>query len=172
MKTQTVIPHELLILAGERDPGTRIFRREGTSDEMAEWFDNLCVPLVALVSPGGAAAYAQVSRAGVYKRMRAGRLTAFCFHITQEKKTFFGRKKLLKREPIVYVSVPECQAWRKELEERAARIEATKVVTPEDEAAFGETDGDEKDLDQSFVDNDPRDKERQGVRRPLPWEDR
>ena len=138
---------------------------------MAEWFDNLCVPLNALVSPGGAAVYAQVSREGVYKRMRKGRLTAFCFHITKEKKAFFGGTKVLKREPIVYVSIPECQAWRKELEERSARIEATKRATQEDDEAFEEADGEPTPAMHEFLNNDPKDKKRKNVRRPYPWED-
>ncbi len=167
----TEIPPDLLRLAGEPDPGTRIYRREGSSDEMAEWFDKVCVPLNALVSPGGAAVYAQVSREGVYKRMRAGKLTAFCFHITKEKKTFFGGKKILKVEPIVYVSVPECQAWRKELEERSARIEATKTATPEDDEAFEEAEGEHTPTMHEFLNKDPKDKKRKNVRRPYPWED-
>ncbi len=166
----TEIPPELLPLAGEPDEGTRIYRREGSIDEMAEWFDNLCVPLRALVSPGGAAVYAQVSREGVYKRMRAGKLTAFCFHITKEKKTFFGGKKLLKREPLVYISIPECQAWRRDLEERVARIEATKTETPDDEAALEEADGDHTSRMHDFLLDDPKDKTRKNVRRPYPWE--
>jgi hypothetical protein len=168
----TEIPPELLPLAGTADPGTRIYRREGSTDEMVEWFDNLCCPLKATVSPGGAAVYAQVTREGVYKRMRAGKLTTFCFHITKEKKTFFGGKKLLKKEPIVYISVPECQAWRKELEERIARIEATKAETPEDEAAFDEADGEHTPRMHDFFANDPKDKGRKGVRKPEIWEER
>lgn len=137
---------------------------------MAEWFDNLCVPLNALVSPGGAAVYAQVSREGVYKRMRKGTLTAFCFHITKEKKAFFGGKKLLKKEPVVYVSIPECQAWRKELEERSKRIEGTKVVSADDAEAFEEADGEHTDSMHDFLHDDPKDKKRKNVRRPYPWE--
>lgn len=167
----TEIPPDLRHLAGDRQEGTRIFRREGSSDEMAEWFDGLCVPLNALLSPGGAAAYAQVSREGVYKRMRAGRLTAFCFHITKEKKRFFGRTLLLKRDPIIYVSVPECQAWRKELEERAARIEATRTATPEDVDALEEASAEFTPSSHKFLRNDPKDKKRKNVRRPHPWED-
>jgi hypothetical protein len=138
---------------------------------MADWFDNLCVPLRALVSPGGAASYAQVSRPGVYKRMRAGKLTAFCFHITSQKKSFFGGTKLLKRDPIVYVSVPECQGWRKELEARVARIEATKTVTKEDEDALEEAGGEHTSEMDDFLTNDPKDKKRKNVRKPYPWED-
>jgi len=168
----TKIPQALLHFAGEPDEGTRIYRREGSTDEMVEWFDNLCVPLDALLSPGGAAVYAQVTREGVYKRMRAGKLTAFCFHITKEKKTFFGSKRLLKREAIVYISVPELQAWRKDLEERLARIEATKAATAEDDAAFDEAENEHTPEMHDFVNYDPKDKGRKGVRPPYPWEDK
>lgn len=171
-KGLTEIPRRLRRLCGEEDEGTRIFRREGSHEEMVEWFDNLCVPLHFTVSPGGAAVYAGVTREGVYKRMRAGKLTAFCFHITKEKQTLFGGKRLLKSEPIVYLSVPECQAWRAELEARAARIEATKQVTAEDEAAFEETEGEHRGGMHDFLSNDPRDKKRKNVRRPYLWEEK
>lgn len=138
---------------------------------MVKWFDELCSLLRVTVSPGGAAVYAGVTREGVYKRMRAGRLTAFCFHLTKKKKTIFGGEKILKAEPIVYLSVPECQAWRAELEERAARIEATKQMTAEDDAAFEEADGEHTDRMHDFLSNDPADKRRKKVRRPRPWEE-
>jgi hypothetical protein len=165
------IPDAFLALAGIADGGRRILRAEGDYEKMTRWFDALCQHIGPCVSPGGAAVYAGVTRAGVYKRLRAGKLTAFCFHITQDKQTLFGGKKTLKKEPLVYIPVEECQAWRKELEGRAARIEATKVATPDDEAAFAETQGDEKDLNPGFLENDPGDKRRKGVRRPFPWEE-
>jgi hypothetical protein len=168
----TEVPEKLLKLAGEPDKGTRIYRREGSHEEMTEWFDRLCVPLDALVSPGGAAVYAGVTRAGVYKRMRAGKLTAFCFHITQVKKTLFGGRKLLKHDPLVYVPVPECQAWRKELEGRVARIEKTKQLTADDEAALDEAEAEYDPQQQDFLDHDPKDNKRKNVRKPYPWEER
>lgn len=165
------IAAELALLIGEPDPGTRIYRREGSHEEMVVWFDSICEHVGGCVSPGGAAVYAGVTRAGVYKRLKTGKLTAFCFHLTKEKKTLFGGKKTLKDTPIVYIPTSECQDWLKELEGRVARIEATKVTTPEDEAAFEETDGDEKDWRHDFLENDPKDKGRKGIRRPHPWED-
>jgi len=165
------VPPELAALVGEADPGTRIYRQEGTHDEMVVWFDALCEHIGGSVSPGGAAVYAGVTRAGVHKRLRVGKLTAFCFHITKEKKTLFGGKKTLKDGPIIFIPTSECQDWRKELEGRVARIEATKSATAEDEAAFEETDGDEKDERGEFLDNDPKDKRRKHFRRAFPWED-
>lgn len=165
------IPESFKEQAGDVDPGTRIYRREGNHDEMVAWFDALCEHFGGCVSPGGAAVYAGVTRAGVYKRLKAGKLTAFCFHITQEKKTFFGGKKTLKEGPIVYIPVSECQGWRKELEARVARIEAEKRQTKEDEEAFDEAEGSEKDWDGDFLENDPKDKGRKNFRKAYPWEE-
>jgi hypothetical protein len=137
---------------------------------MVKWFDDLCSPLRVTVSPGGAAVYAGVTREGVYKRMRAGRLTAFCFHITKKKKTIFGGEKVLKAEPVVYLSIPECQAWRAELEARAARIEAARQETDDDVAAFDEAEGEHTPTMHDFLHNDPADKRRKKVRRPYLWE--
>jgi hypothetical protein len=165
------IPATFLALAGKCDAGRRVLRAEGDYERMTIWFDALCEHIGPCVSPGGAAVYAGVTRAGVYKRLKAGKLSAFCFHITQDKQTLFGGKKTLKKEPLVYIPVEECKAWRNELEGRAARINSTKVATPDDEAAFAETEGNEKDLNPGFLGNDPGDKGRKGVRRPFPWEE-
>src|SRR6266481_5735181 len=133
------IPKEFEDLAGVADAATRIFRAQGNHASMREWFDALCEHIGPCVSPGGAAVYAGVSRAGVYKRMKAGGLTAFCFHIVGKKKTLFGGEKILKQLPLVYIPVAECKAWGAELEERAARLNADRG-TREDEAAFDEAD--------------------------------
>jgi hypothetical protein len=66
--------------------------------------------------------YANVSRAAVYKRMKAGGLTAFCFHITGKTRTLFGNEKNLKELPLIYVPVEECKAWGIDLERRAGRV--------------------------------------------------
>src|SRR6266516_1802194 len=91
------IPEEFQPLAGFVDEGTRIHRAEGNHGAMRAWFDALCEHIGPCVSPGGAAVYAGVSRAGVYKRMKAGGLTAFCFRIVGKKKTLFGGEKVLKQ---------------------------------------------------------------------------
>src|SRR5436190_16685870 len=134
-----MLPKALIPLMGVPDSGTRIFRAQGDHAEMREWFDALCEHIGPCVSPGGASVYAGVSRAGVYKRMKAGGLTAFCFHITGKKKTLFGGEKKLKQLPLVYIPVEECKAWGADLEERAARLNADRG-TREDEAAFDEAD--------------------------------
>src|SRR6185437_5574952 len=68
------IPEAFARLIGVADDGTRIFRAEGNHAAMRRWFDALCEYIGPCVSPGEAAVYAKVSRAAVYKRMKAGGL--------------------------------------------------------------------------------------------------
>jgi len=157
------IPEELGPLVGACDEGTRIFRAEGNHAKMRRWFDALCEYIGPCVSPGGAAVYAKVSRAAVYKRMKAGGLTAFCFHIIGKTKTAFGKEKKLKEWPVVYIPVAECKAWGAELDERGARIEANRG-TPEDEAVLEEAEFDETSPSPDFVHYDPKDKKRKDVK--------
>jgi hypothetical protein len=165
------IPDEVGRVMGVADHGTRIFRTEGNHAEMRVWFDSLCEGIGPCVSPGGAAVYAGVSRAGVYKRMKAGGLSAFCFHITGKKKTIFGGEKKLKELPLIYIPVSECKAWGAELEERGARIEANRG-TADDERALEEADPEDNDAnrDPSFVHFDPKDKKRRDVKYTV-WTD-
>jgi hypothetical protein len=157
------IPEELGPLVGGCDEGTRIFRAEGNHARMRRWFDALCEHIGPCVSPGGAAVYAKVSRAAVYKRMKAGGLTAFCFHIIGKTKTVFGKEKKLKEWPVVYIPVVECKAWGAELDERGARIEANRGTT-EDEAALEAGEFDEDSPSPDFVHYDPKDKKRKDVK--------
>jgi hypothetical protein len=147
---------------GEPDEGTRIFRAQGDHLQMRQWFDALCEHIGPAVSPGGAAVYAKVSRAAVYKRMKSGGLTAFCFHITGKTKTIFGGEKKLKEWPLVYIPVAECKAWGVELDERAARIEANRG-NAEDEAALDVAEVDE-DPNHDFLFYDPKDKKRKDIK--------
>lgn len=155
-KTTTEFPFlnvagELAKLAGKRDKGTRIHRAEGSYDECGEWFERLMeLTGDSFVSPGGVAMFAPVSRASVHKRLKEGRLTAFCFHVVEDEKTFFGTTRKAKQRPYVYIPVSECKAWAKELNERfGARMEA--------EAADGEAGED-------ILARDPEDKGKRGVR--------
>jgi hypothetical protein len=157
------VPQQFAALIGVADPGTRIFRAEGDHGAMRRWFDSLCEHIGPCVSPGGAAVYAKVSRAAVYKRMKAGGLTAFCFHITGKTKTLFGKEKKLKQWPLVYIPVAECKAWGSELDERAARIEGDRG-TPEDKVALEESGVDEDNPGPDFVHYDPKDRRRRNVR--------
>ena len=108
---------------GSPDKGTRMFRAEGDHGTMQKWFDGLCRHIGPCVSPGGAAVYAGVSRAAVYKRMKAGGLTAFCFHIAGKTKTLSERGDKRKQRPMIYIPVSERRAWGAELESRWARLE-------------------------------------------------
>lgn len=110
------IPRKFAKQAGEADPGTRFYRRKGSHAEMTAWLEDMCEYIGPCVSPGGAANYAAVTRAGVHKRLKVGKLTAFCFEIIGQTKTRFGGTKKLKELGIVYIPFAECRAWRKELE--------------------------------------------------------
>lgn len=167
------IPDEFAQVMGEPDEGTRIFRREGSHHEMHIWFQSLVRHIGFCVSPGGAAVHAGVTRAGVYRRLKAGRLTAFCFHLTGKKKTLFGGEKKLKEHAIVYVPVAECTAWQKELEDRVAKINAAKKMTDEDKESIGEAYPGEVNPDGNFLLYDPKDKGKKGMRYlNRPWDER
>jgi hypothetical protein len=133
-------------LAGKRDKGTRIYRREGSYKESGEW----CVALDGVftdqfVSPGGVSMFAPVSRAAVHKRLKEGRLTAFCFHVVHAEKTFFGNVRKAKATPYVFIPVSECKAWAQEL--------AQKRGTPVDEESSDE-----------FLRKDPEDRKNRRIR--------
>ena len=120
------IPPVLTEFVGIIDEGTRTYRAKGDHRAMRTWFDAICEHAGPCVSPGGAAVYAKVSRAAVYKRMKAGGLTTFCFHIIGKTKTVFGNEKRLKERPLIYIPAAECKAWGTELDKRAARIESNR----------------------------------------------
>lgn len=113
------IPSELEPFIGKRDPGTRIYRGEGSQEESAVWFDVLTELIGPSVSPGGVGMYCPVSRAAVYKRVKEGKLSMFLFHVTHRKTTLFGKNKILRDTPYAYIPVSEAKAWREELEQRA-----------------------------------------------------
>jgi hypothetical protein len=60
----------------------------------------------------------------VYKRLKEGNLTAFCFHVVKAERSLFGCQKKLKERPYVYVAVSECKAWGQDLRARPDRKEA------------------------------------------------
>jgi hypothetical protein len=113
------IPEELEAIVGKRDPGTRIYRRDGSQEESSVWFDLLTEIIGPSVSPGGVGMYCPVSRAAVYKRIKEGKLSIFLFHVTYRKTTLFGKNKILRDHPYGYIPASEARAWRQELEERA-----------------------------------------------------
>jgi hypothetical protein len=116
-------------LAGTPDPDTRIYRREGTYEESGKWavaldevFDD------KFVSPGGVVMFVHASSAAFYKRLKEGRLTAFCFHVVKDEKTFFGKVRKAKATPFVYIPVSECRAWAKELAGKRGQEEEVAPV--------------------------------------------
>lgn len=113
---------------GAPDSGLRIYRREGIREEMAEWFDKVCEVAGAVVSPGGGIIYANVSRAGIYKAINEGRLTAFGFHITSHSRSVFGFKRKSRELPFLYIPVSELKAWGAIIEAKAR----AKTLTFED----------------------------------------
>jgi hypothetical protein len=136
-------------LCGKPDKGTRIYRREGTYKESGEW----CVAMDEefddkFVSPGGVGMFVPVSRAAVHKRMKEGRLTALCFHVVHDEKTFFGNVRKAKATPFVFIPVSECKAWAKEIAEKRGQVE---TVNPGDES-------------QEFLEKAPEDRKNRKVR--------
>ena len=123
------IPEELEAIVGKREPGTRIYRRDGSQEESSVWFDLLTEIIGPSVSPGGVGMYCPVSRAAVYKRIKEGKLSIFLFHVTHRKTTLFGKNRILRDNPYGYIPASEARAWREELEERAV---SQGTITEED----------------------------------------
>jgi len=116
------VPARLRDVVGAPDPGTRIYRIEGPEGGSGPWFEAINAIAGQLVSPGGVSMFAPVSRAAVHKRLKEGRLTAFCYHPTSSKTGLFGRRKLVRGTPFVYVPVSECKGWAEEFKERMLRL--------------------------------------------------
>lgn len=112
-----VDPADYKIL-GKPDPETRIYRREGSPDQIEEWADKVFKVAGDCVSPGGGIWYADVSRAGIYKAINEGRLTAFGFHITTISRSVFGFKRKMRDTPAILIPVSECKAWGKIIAEK------------------------------------------------------
>jgi hypothetical protein len=127
------IPAELEPIIGKREPGTHMYRRDGSQEESAAWFEMLTEIIGPSVSPGGVGMYCPVSRAAVYKRIKEGKLSIFLFHVTHRKTTLFGKNKILRDNPYGYIPVSEAKAWREELEQRA--IEQGRITAEELEGA-------------------------------------
>jgi hypothetical protein len=115
---------------GQRDAETRVYRREGTEDEIVEWYDKIVEVAGDVVSPGGVCMFAKVSRAAVYLAINEGRLTAFAFHVVTESRSVFGFKKRRRETPYVFIPVSECKAWGKIIEEKLKAKALTKQEEP------------------------------------------
>lgn len=123
-ETQSLIevPPEVLSVVGAPDTGTRVYRREGLESECGEWFQAVDAFTGPLVSPGGVSMFAPVTRAAVHKRLKEGRMTAFCFHAVATRTGFFGKKQTIRETPVAYIPVSECKAWAEEIKERMLRL--------------------------------------------------
>lgn len=130
------VPDRMLKHLGDPDPGTRLYRRFATQNDYRAWFSaasKICKP-EGMVSPGGAAGYARVSRAGVHKRLKEGRLTGFIFHEIKDSIFFKDRKKLVDgRSPSSgYIPVIECKAWAAELEGKTVEELEKEIISDYD----------------------------------------
>ncbi|MGD0253903.1 MAG: hypothetical protein ABSC01_14550, partial [Verrucomicrobiota bacterium] len=161
------VPKELLPIVGEPTPGTRAYRREGTFKECGEWFETLAEYYKGDVglSSGGVIMFVPVSRAGVHKRIKEGKLTAFFFYVIHEETRLFGAKRMAKERPFILVSVSECKAWAEDMKRKVGFVDDPNE-TPflESTRLLREGGGDEptsakeeKEADE-FVNQDPKDK--------------
>ncbi|MCP5522346.1 MAG: hypothetical protein H7A46_12440 [Verrucomicrobiales bacterium] len=110
---------ELRRILGDPLPGTRIYRKDGPFEEAKYWSEALFAEFDGLVSPGGVAIYAPVTRASVHQRLKAGKLTGFFYYVSEPYKTWFGKTKIERTLHYGYIPRTEAIAWGKELEERA-----------------------------------------------------
>jgi len=119
------VPKELHEIVGEPTPGTRAYRREGTHAQCGEWFEVLGEYYKGDVglSTNGVILFVPVSRAGVHKRIKEGKLTAFFFYVTGEETTLFGAKRKAKQRPYIAVSVSECKAWAAEIKRKVGYVD-------------------------------------------------
>lgn len=116
------VPSEALTALGEPDPETRIYRASGPEEGCGPWFEAVSAIAGPCVSPGGAGMYVPVSRAAVHKRLKEGKLTAFCYHVTSTRISIFGKRRETRDTPFVYIPGSELKAWASELEERIIRL--------------------------------------------------
>jgi hypothetical protein len=115
------IPEKIKPYIGKPDPGTRIYRNQGSGIAESYWFRRLMRAFPdGVVSPGGVAMFAPVSRAAVHKALREGRLTAFAFHEVEDRKTLFGGTRAKRQNPYLFIPVVECVAWGEALRKQAA----------------------------------------------------
>ena len=80
------VPQGALKILGIKDENTRVYRREGSQEEIGPWYDKILEIAGPAISPGGVCMYAKVSRAAVYLAINEGRLTTFGFHVLTESK--------------------------------------------------------------------------------------
>lgn len=113
------VPDDIRYLVGEPLSRTRIYRQAGPQWQAAYWAKALFNAFDGLVSPGGVAMFAPVSRAAVHRRLKDGKLTGFFFYISEPYRNWFGTQKIERKLHYAYIPVCECEAWGRELQGRA-----------------------------------------------------
>lgn len=116
------VPEEIRHVFGDCIPETRMYQASGPEGTSGPWFEAVCEIAGRCVSPGGASMFAPVSRAAVHKRVKEGKLTAFCFYVTKTSRSLFGKQRQSRETPLVYIPVCELKLWKAELEERMIRL--------------------------------------------------
>lgn len=124
------VPQNALKILGIKDENTRVYRREGSQEEIGPWYDKILEIAGPAISPGGVCMYAKVSRAAVYLAINEGRLTTFGFHVLTESKGILGFSRRKRETPYVYIPVSEAKAWGKIIEEKAKAKTLTKEKEP------------------------------------------
>src|ERR1022692_4308457 len=167
------VPKDLRKIVGEPTPGTRAYRREGTHEECGQGLEALGEHYKGDVgiSPAGVSMFVPVLRAGVHKRIKDGKLTAFFFYITRVESTFFGTRRKVKLRPYIVLSVSECKAWAAEMKRRAGDVgelderlmDQRKKLKPLSAADEPKTKREAEEAEE-FVDTDPKDKGSRKVR--------
>jgi len=120
------VPDWAKAVVGEPDEGTRMYRRWGPIEQFALWcrvVNRICKR--GTISPGGVLMYTKCTRAGVHKRMREGRLTAFLYHVEKGKRVFGGRK--VEGRPYIDIPLSECIAWGQMLKDASGEIASSEA---------------------------------------------
>lgn len=131
------IPEDLQELLGEPEPGTRLFRAAGPREGFEQWWSavsQVCGSDGA-VSPGGVAMFVRASRTAVHKRLHAGQLTGFFYHLVERRQRWWRKPSLeVQKDPTyAYVPVIECKRWGELL---AGKRAGTRPLRGEPERLF------------------------------------
>ena len=119
------IPEKFLLILGEKDPGTRIYRAIGTDLDYRKWFQAILeITNGEIVSPGGVPMYCHVSRAGLHKKLKTGGLTAFCFHFTKFESFLFRKREIIQKQSYMFFPICELSHWEDEI---LTRLDIKKV---------------------------------------------
>jgi hypothetical protein len=112
------VPERLQEAIGETDGTNRLYRQYGYSGDFHWWLDavmEICGQDGAY-GPAVVARYCWATRAGVHKRLREGRMTAFLFHEVIGQ-SLLGRREALAEggKPTVLIPGSEMKGWAEHL---------------------------------------------------------